>query len=153
MILLCCHCCTAANSLWTTAKTQKASLPRYKLLSVRISRMPSPWRLAESGTNNAKTLFTICSIHHVQCGVAPPDVSVTSSWLWLQSAWIDTTSQLEQGETLYTDPEGNYCRPLFVCSSLYVGVNARLSPCTGEFFFTRLHDYHHFPHLSRVAFL
>lgn len=66
----------------------------------------------------------------------------------------DSTQQVNSTrETLYGDPEGNYCRPAFVRGSLCVGVNARLSLCTVEGFFTRLHDYHHFLHLSGVAFL
>lgn len=68
-----------------------------------------------------KPYFTICSIHRAQCGVAPPDVSVTNSRLRLQNAWLDTTSQLDQRDALQW-PRGKLlpsciCAWLIVCRS------------------------------------
>lgn len=65
-----------------------------------------------------KPYFTICSIHRAQCGVAPPDVSVTSSRLRLQNAWLNTTSQLDQRDALQW-PRGKLL-PSCVCAWLIV---------------------------------
>lgn len=57
--------------------------------------------------------------------VIPAPASVTTSWLWLHNAWVNTTSRLKRGDT---DPEADGggcpgCACLWLCQSVYMSTS------------------------------
>lgn len=96
------YCCTATAARPPTAYRllQKHWKHHYPDTSCCLSKYPACHLCGGSPRVEQimrKPYFTICSIHRAQCGVAPPDVSVTNSRLRLQNAWLDTTSQPRPG--------------------------------------------------------